>query len=36
MEEISARLKHVGFLYVTMDLQGYREGAMDEAIEKKK
>lgn len=34
MDEIAMKMKHIGFLYVTLDLQGYREGAMDEAIEK--
>jgi len=33
MDEIAMKLKHAGFLYVTLDLQGYREGAMDEALE---
>lgn len=29
-EEISARLKNLGFDYVTLDLQGYRVGSMNE------
>ncbi|MBS1263159.1 MAG: NH(3)-dependent NAD(+) synthetase [Methanonatronarchaeales archaeon] len=32
VDEIAVKLKHAGFLYVTMDLQGYREGAMDEVL----
>ena len=31
-EEISARLKALGFDYVTLDLQGYRVGSMNELI----
>ena len=31
-EEISARLKGLGFDYVTLDLQGYRVGSMNEII----
>ena len=31
-EEISARLKSLGFDYVTLDLQGYRVGSMNEII----
>ena len=31
-EEISARLKALGFEYVTLDLQGYRVGSMNEII----
>ncbi|MBR0061035.1 MAG: ATP-dependent sacrificial sulfur transferase LarE [Selenomonadaceae bacterium] len=31
-EEISARLKSLGFEYVTLDLQGYRVGSMNEII----
>ena len=28
-EEISARLKELGFDYVTLDLQGYRTGSLN-------
>ena len=35
MEMISKRLKALGFVYVTMDLLGYRSGSMDEALDKK-
>lgn len=31
-EEISARLKDLGFNYVTLDLQGYRVGSMNESL----
>ena len=31
-EKISARLKSLGFDYVTLDLQGYRVGSMNEII----
>lgn len=31
-EGIVARFKELGFLYVTMDLQGYRSGSMNEAL----
>ena len=34
--KISAFLKSLGFSYVTLDLQGYRTGAMNETIEKNK
>ncbi len=30
--EIVSRLKELGFLYVTMDLQGYRTGSLNEAL----
>ena len=33
-EEISARLKALGFDYVTLDLQGYRVGSMNESIKR--
>jgi uncharacterized protein len=35
MERIAWDLKSLGFLYVTMDLLGYRSGSMDEALEEK-
>ena len=28
------RLKRLGFTYITLDLQGYRSGSMNEALEK--
>ena len=31
-EAISARLKSVGFTYVTLDLQGYRQGSLNESL----
>ncbi len=34
-EEIVAHLKALGFAYVTLDLEGYRPGSMDEVIRKK-
>ncbi|MEM3018101.1 MAG: TIGR00268 family protein, partial [Candidatus Bathyarchaeia archaeon] len=35
MEDIAESLKSLGFVYVTMDLLGYRSGSMDEALEEK-
>jgi uncharacterized protein len=34
-EEIVAHLKGLGFAYVTLDLEGYRPGSMDEVLKKK-
>ncbi|MEE8815385.1 MAG: ATP-dependent sacrificial sulfur transferase LarE [Lachnospiraceae bacterium] len=34
-DEIVTKLKSLGFLYVTMDLTGYRTGSMNEALKKK-
>jgi uncharacterized protein len=34
-EQIIRALKEAGFTYVTLDLQGYRTGAMNEALEQK-
>jgi len=31
-EEIVRRLKEIGFKYITLDLEGYRSGSMDEAL----
>ena len=31
-EEVTKHLRELGFAYVTMDLQGYRTGAMNEVI----
>jgi pyridinium-3,5-biscarboxylic acid mononucleotide sulfurtransferase len=31
-DEIAAKLKELGYLYVTLDLQGYRMGSMNEAL----
>lgn len=31
-ERISARLKQIGFRYVTLDLQGYRSGSLNEGL----
>lgn len=33
-EEVAAKLKEIGFAYITMDLQGYRTGAMNEVLKK--
>lgn len=33
-EEITKRFKEIGFAYITMDLQGYRTGSMNEVIKK--
>ncbi|HWP96098.1 MAG TPA: ATP-dependent sacrificial sulfur transferase LarE [Syntrophomonadaceae bacterium] len=33
MDEVSLCLKNLGFQYVTLDLQGYRTGSMNEALE---
>lgn len=33
-EEITGKLKALGILYVTLDLQGFRSGSMDEALPK--
>ena len=35
-EQIASRLKEIGFTYVTVDLQGYRTGSMNENIIKDK
>lgn len=34
MELVSSRLKSIGFSYVTVDLQGYRRGSMNEILKK--
>ena len=34
-EEINSRFKSYGFSYITLDLQGYRTGSMNETIQKK-
>jgi uncharacterized protein len=31
-ELVVAKLKELGYLYVTLDLQGYRMGSMNEAL----
>ncbi|PIW12580.1 MAG: TIGR00268 family protein, partial [Candidatus Infernicultor aquiphilus] len=31
-KEIVRRLKEVGFKYITLDLEGYRSGSMDEIL----
>ena len=31
-DEVTARLKELGFSYVTMDLKGYRTGSMNEVL----
>lgn len=31
-EEITARLRHLGYLYVALDLQGFRSGSLNEAL----
>lgn len=35
MEAIAKKLRSLGFVYVTMDLLGYRSGSMDETLDKK-
>jgi len=35
-EDIITKLKQLGFIYVSLDLQGYREGSMDEALNEDK
>ena len=35
-EEISAELKEAGFLYVTLDLAGYKSGSLNAALGKGK
>ncbi|MBP1934624.1 ATP-dependent sacrificial sulfur transferase LarE [Ammoniphilus resinae] len=35
-EHIDAKLKEIGFSYVTLDLQGYRTGSMNEVLASKK
>ena len=32
VEQLSARFRELGFKYVTLDLQGYRSGAMNEVL----
>lgn len=34
-EQITVRFREVGFSYVTLDLEGYRTGSMNETLEKK-
>ncbi len=34
-DEIVAKLKEFGFSYVTLDLQGYRTGSMNETLDAK-
>lgn len=34
VDELAQRFRHLGFRYVTLDLHGYRTGAMNEAIRK--
>ncbi|MGR3293540.1 MAG: ATP-dependent sacrificial sulfur transferase LarE [Candidatus Scalindua sp.] len=34
-EELSARFKEIGFTYVTLDLEGYRSGSMNEVLSDK-
>lgn len=31
-ERVLARMKELGFIYVTLDLAGYRTGALNEAL----
>ncbi|RKD31789.1 ATP-dependent sacrificial sulfur transferase LarE [Thermohalobacter berrensis] len=35
LDEISRKLKEIGFTYVTMDLTGYRTGSMNEVLKEK-
>jgi len=32
MREVAAALKALGFKYVTLDLEGYRTGSLNEAL----
>jgi uncharacterized protein len=32
MEKVARKLKRLGFIYVTADLEGYRSGSLDEAL----
>ena len=32
LDEITAALKPLGFLYVTIDTEGYRSGSMNQAL----
>jgi uncharacterized protein len=34
-KKIIAKLKKLGFIYITLDLQGYRSGSMEESIGEK-
>jgi uncharacterized protein len=31
-EELTAKFKEIGFTYVTLDLEGYRSGSMNEVL----
>ena len=33
-QEVCNRLKELGFSYVTLDLEGFRSGSMDEKMQK--
>ena len=33
-EEAAVRLRHLGFSYITVDLEGFRSGSMDEGLQK--
>jgi len=35
VRQMSAALKPLGFKYVTLDLEGYRTGSLNEALSKK-
>ena len=35
-DEITAYLKEIGYDYVTLDLEGYRTGSMNEVLKKRK
>jgi uncharacterized protein len=34
-KKIIAKLKKIGFIYITLDLQGYRTGSMNEELNEK-
>jgi uncharacterized protein len=34
--EIASKLKELGYVYVTLDLQGFRSGSMNEVLSKNK
>ena len=35
-EEITEKLKAMGFSYITLDMEGFRSGSMDETLQERK
>jgi uncharacterized protein len=35
VEELARRFRELGFKYVTLDLQGFRSGAMNEVLDRR-